>query len=84
LCNTVAWGQGWLKNNSKNKNQNFDEIIFQEKVFLHGQKENFEENFIILEYAELSFSILNNYSAKKNRPCPPATVNARGGHLLYP
>jgi hypothetical protein len=29
---TVAWRQGWLKNNSKNKNRNFEEIIFS-KVF---------------------------------------------------
>jgi hypothetical protein len=41
---------------------------------LHGEKENFEEYSLFLEYAELSFAILINYLAEKNRPCPPATV----------
>jgi hypothetical protein len=45
-------GQGWQKNNSKNKNRNFEEIFFQKKVFLHGEKENFEEYSLILEYAD--------------------------------
>jgi hypothetical protein len=43
LTYTVVWGQGQQKNNSKNKNRNFEEIIFSKKVFLHGEKENFEE-----------------------------------------
>jgi hypothetical protein len=38
---------------------------------LHGEKENFEGYSLILEYAELSFPILNNYLAKKRRPYPP-------------
>jgi hypothetical protein len=30
---TVVQGQGWQKNNSKNKNRNFEEIIFSKKSF---------------------------------------------------
>jgi hypothetical protein len=48
--------------------------LFQKKVFLHGEKENFEEYSLILEFAELSFPILNNYSIEMCRPCPRATV----------
>jgi hypothetical protein len=48
--------------------------LFQEQVFLHGEKENFEEYSLILEFAELSFPILNNYSAEMRQPCPRATV----------
>jgi hypothetical protein len=49
-------------------------LLFQKKVFLHGEKENFEEYSLILEFAELSFPILNNYLAEMCRPCPRATV----------
>jgi hypothetical protein len=38
------------------------------------EKKNFEKYSLILEYAQLSFPILNNYSAKKHRPYPQATV----------
>jgi hypothetical protein len=41
---------------------------------LHGEKEEFEEYSLFLEYAELSFAILINYSTEKNRTCPRATV----------
>jgi hypothetical protein len=40
---TVVRGQGRKKNNSKNKNRIFEKIIFSKKVFLHGEKDNFEE-----------------------------------------
>jgi hypothetical protein len=53
------------KNNSKNKNRNFERNFFSKKSFLYGEKENFEEYFLNLAYAELSFSILNNYLAEK-------------------
>ena len=59
---------------AKNKNQNFEETIFQKKKFAHGEKENLGDYSLILEYAELSFPILNNYSTKKRQPCPRATV----------
>jgi hypothetical protein len=49
-------------------------LLFQKKVFLHGEKENFEEYSLIWEFAELSFPSLNNYSAEMRRPCPRATV----------
>jgi hypothetical protein len=75
-------GQGWQKNNSKNKNRNFEEIFFQ-IFFSHGEKENFEEYSLILEYAELSFPILNNYSAKKRRPYPRATVVGSKDRISY-
>jgi hypothetical protein len=68
-------GQGRQKNNSKNKNRNFEEIIFSILFFLHGEKENFEEYSIFLESAELSFAILINYSARKWRTCPQTTVS---------
>jgi hypothetical protein len=71
---TVVRGQGRQKNNSKNKNRNFEEIIFSKKSFLYGEKENFEEYSLFLESAELSFAILINYSARKWRTCPRTTV----------
>jgi hypothetical protein len=37
---------------------------------LHGEKEDFEEYSLNLEYAELSFPILNNYLAERPQPCP--------------
>jgi hypothetical protein len=70
---TVVWGVGSAKNNSKNKNRNFEEIFFS-IFFLQGEKENFEEYSLILEYDELSFPILNNYSAEKCQPYPRAMV----------
>jgi hypothetical protein len=51
-------GQGRQKDNSKNKNQIFEETFFSKKSFLHGEKENFEDYFLNLEHVELSFSIL--------------------------
>jgi hypothetical protein len=74
MNNTVVRGQGRQKNNSKNKNRNFEEIIFSNYFFLHGEKENFEEYSLFLESAELSFSILINYLARKWRTCPRTTV----------
>jgi ribonuclease HI len=41
---------------------------------LHGEKENFEEYSLFLEFAELSFAILINFSARKWRACPRTTV----------
>jgi hypothetical protein len=55
-------------------------LFFQKKVFLYGEKENFEEYSLFLESAELSFAILINYSAKKWRTCPRTTVS----HKLPP
>jgi hypothetical protein len=49
-------------------------LFFQKKVFLHGEKENFEKYSLFLESAELTFAILINYSAEKNQTCPRATV----------
>jgi hypothetical protein len=49
-------------------------LFFQNLFFSHGEKENFEEYSLILEYAELSFPTLNNYSTEKRRPCPRAMV----------
>jgi hypothetical protein len=71
---TVVRGQGRQKNNSKNKNRNFEEIIFSKKSFLQGEKENFKEYSLFLESAELSFAILINYSARKWQTCPRTTV----------
>jgi hypothetical protein len=42
--------------------------------FLHGEKENYIEYSLNLEYAKLNFPILNNYLAEKCRLCPRATV----------
>jgi hypothetical protein len=44
-------GARLAKYNSKNKNQNFEEITFSNFIFLHGEKENFGEYLLILEYA---------------------------------
>jgi hypothetical protein len=49
-------------------------LFFQKKVFLHGEKENFEEYSLFLESAELTFAILINYSAEKNQTYPRAMV----------
>jgi hypothetical protein len=49
-------------------------LFFQKKVFLHGEKENFEEYSLFLESAELSFAILINYLARKWRTYPRTTV----------
>jgi hypothetical protein len=49
-------------------------LFFEKKVFLHGEKENFEEYSLFLESAELSFAILINYSARKWRTYPRTTV----------
>jgi hypothetical protein len=49
-------------------------LLFFLKVFLHGEKENFEEYSLFLEFAELSFAILINYSARKWRTCPRTMV----------
>jgi hypothetical protein len=49
-------------------------LFFQKEVFLHGEKENFEEYSLFWESAELSFAILINYSARKWRTCPRTTV----------
>jgi hypothetical protein len=70
---TVVRGQGRQKNNSKNKNRNFEEIFFS-NFFLHGEKKNFEEYSLFLESTELSFAILINYAARKWRTCPRTTV----------
>ena len=45
--NTIARGQDWLKNNSKNRNPNFEEFFFSK--FFYSEKENFEEYSLILE-----------------------------------
>jgi hypothetical protein len=58
----------------KIKTEILRKFFFQFFFFLHGEKENFEEYSLILEYAELSFPILNNYLAEKRQPCPRATV----------
>jgi hypothetical protein len=71
---TVVQGQGWQKNNSKNYNRIFEIIFYSNLIFLHIEKENFEEYSLNLESAEFSFPILNNYSAEKRRPCPRATI----------
>jgi hypothetical protein len=47
---------------------------FQIYIFCTVKKEDFEEYFLNLEYAKLSFPILNNYLTKKRRPCSRATV----------
>jgi hypothetical protein len=49
-------------------------LFFQKKVFLHGEKENFEEYSLFLESAELSFAILINHSASPGTTSPPTTV----------
>jgi hypothetical protein len=44
------------------------------QFFLYGEKEDFEKYFLNLEYAALSFPILNNYSTERRQPYPQATV----------
>jgi hypothetical protein len=62
---TVVRGQDRQIINSKNKNQILGKNIFSKKSFLHGEKENFEEYSVYLEYAKLSSTILINYSIGK-------------------
>jgi hypothetical protein len=72
--NTIVRGQGRQRNNSKNKNRNFEEIIFSIFIFLHGEKENFEEYSLFLESAEFTFPILIIYSARKCQIYPRSMV----------
>ena len=75
LRNTVVWGQGQQKIIIlKIKTKILRKLLFQGKVFLHGEIENFEEYSLILEFAELIFPILNNYLVKMHWPCPWAMV----------
>jgi hypothetical protein len=39
-------------------------------LFLHGEKDKFEEYFLYLESAEFSYATLINYSTGKYRTCP--------------
>ena len=71
---SVVQEQVWQKNNTKNKNQNFEEIIFSKLFFLHGKKENFEEYSLFLESAKFTFLILINYSAWKCQTCSWTTI----------
>jgi hypothetical protein len=41
---TVVRGQGWQKNNSKNKNRSFEEIIFSKKIFFALVKKRILKN----------------------------------------
>jgi hypothetical protein len=47
---TVVRGKDWQIINSKNKNQILGENIFSKKIFLHGEKENFEKYSLDLEF----------------------------------
>jgi hypothetical protein len=52
---TVVRGQDRQIINSKYKNRILGKTFLQKKGFLYGEKENFEEYSIYLEYAKLSF-----------------------------
>jgi hypothetical protein len=71
---TIVRGQGRQKIIPRIKTKILRKLFFQNKSFLYGKKETFEEYSLILEYAELSFPILNNYLAEKRQPCPRAMV----------
>jgi hypothetical protein len=58
-----------------NKNQILGKNIFSKKCFLHGEKENFEECSLYLEFAELIFAILINYLTYKCQTCPQTIVH---------
>jgi hypothetical protein len=68
--NTVVRWQDEQIINSKNKNRILGKNIFFLKSFLHGEKENFEEYSLYLEYAEFSFATLINYLTNKCRTYP--------------
>jgi hypothetical protein len=75
MCiHTVVRRQGRQKIILKIKTKILRKLFFQKKVFLHGEKENFEEYSLFLESAELTFAILINYSAEKNQTYPRAMV----------
>jgi hypothetical protein len=57
--------------------------LFQKKVFLYGEKENFEEYSLILEFARLNFPILNNYLVEMHWPCPWATVYCKMDYCVF-
>jgi hypothetical protein len=76
LVDTVVRGRVGKKIILKIKTKILRKLFFQKKVFLHGEKENFEVYYLILEYAELSFLFKNNYPTEKRRPCPQAIVCA--------
>jgi hypothetical protein len=55
---TIVRGKVGKKIILKVKTEILKKLFFQKKVFLHGEKENFEEYSLFLESAELSFAIL--------------------------
>jgi hypothetical protein len=67
-------GVGLAENKSKNKNQIFEKKQFSKKSFFHGKKENFEEYFLNLASAELSFPILINYLIDRCQTCSWTTI----------
>ena len=73
---TIVRGHGQQKKkNSKNNTKILRNFFLKQRSFLHGGKENFEKYSLILEYAEWSFPILNNFDpSREERPCPRATV----------
>jgi hypothetical protein len=71
---TIVQGQDRQLINSKNKNRILGENIYFLKSFLHGEKGHFEEYFLYLESAKLSFATLINYLTSKCRTCPWSTV----------
>jgi hypothetical protein len=73
MITTVVRGRVGKKIILKIKTEILRKFFFQ-FFFLHGEKENFEEYSLFLEFAKLTFAILINYSAEKNRTCPRATV----------
>jgi hypothetical protein len=65
---------GSAKNNSKNRCQNFREIIFSKNIFFVWWKQESSRIILFLASAETNFLKINKYSAWKYRPCPTGTV----------
>jgi hypothetical protein len=59
ILTTVVRGQGRQKNNSKNKNQNFEEIIFSKKSFFAWWKREFWRIFPIFGIGLIEFCYFN-------------------------
>jgi hypothetical protein len=77
---TVVRGQDRQIINSKNKNQILGKNIFS-IFFKNGEKENFEEYSLYLEFSEFSFATLINYSTGKYQTYPQSTV--LGGNIYF-
>jgi dipeptide/tripeptide permease len=69
---------GSAENNSRNRCQNFREIIFSKNVFFVWWNQESSRIILFLAFAKTNFLKINKYSAWKCQPCPTGTVPSYG------